>query len=319
MGPILNLSPLGVHSLATGFVWTGSEFGVVWWQVRDETGYPALYFGRISSEGAIVGVPLCLTDGLAGGSSYADVVWTGFEYGIIFIHQEEGAWDAELYFARVSADGVEIGDEAPLTDACYIPYSPRLVWTGAEYGFAWTDRHGEPPVEVHDLWFGQATAAGALIGSPRRICDRNSSGYTSISMIWNGSAYGLAYVADRTPGGLIENDIYFMLLDSDGMALGEEVRVSETLAWSDSPSLAWNGEEFGLAWAWSATRTRDGEAYFARISSDGRLLMPGVGLTPRSTQRKFTDLTWTGLNYGVVWTDNGLDQQLHFARVGGCW
>ncbi len=113
---------------------------------------------------------------------------------------------------------------------------------------------------------------------------------------------------------------------SDGGTIGEagasgvsctplERRITNALGSSRSPSLAWNGTGFGVAWQ----DDRDGQMgiYFALLDAQGRLPgddfrisdVAGVGVTP--------SLVWTGDGYGVAWEDerDGFEQSEIYFRL----
>ena len=70
------------------------------------------------------------------------MVWTGSEHGVAWHDNRDGV-DSEIYFARISADGVKVGSDVRITSAGYSSV-PSLVWSGSEYGVAWQDdRNGD--------------------------------------------------------------------------------------------------------------------------------------------------------------------------------
>ena len=127
-----------VRVTADGFVpslvWTGSGYGVAWQDDRD--GNWEIYFARLTSEGVKVGGDVRVTID-ASYSRKASLVWTGSGYGVAWWDDRDG--NNEIYFARLSSEGVKVGGDVRVTTDAFISREPSLVWTGSGYGVAWGD------------------------------------------------------------------------------------------------------------------------------------------------------------------------------------
>ncbi len=128
-------------------------------------------------------------------------------------------------------------------------------------------------------------------------------------IVWTGHGLGVAWTDDGT--GIEE--ILFARLDPTGTPVGAPSRVGEPPHASSSPSLAWSGSEFGLAWSDSIGGRST--IMFRRISADGAamglnvLRMPYTGSTSPS-------LAWTGSEYGLAWMEGGsAARTLLFGRI----
>jgi hypothetical protein len=124
-------------------VWTGSGYGVAWGDSRD--GNTEIYFARLTEYGEKVGDDVRVTSS-PGSSSSPSLVWTGSGYGVTWedFRSENGV----TYFARISVDGVEMGDDVRITPSPGWSRSPSLVWTGSGgFGVAWSgDRDGNEEI-----------------------------------------------------------------------------------------------------------------------------------------------------------------------------
>jgi hypothetical protein len=82
--------------LGSSLVWTGSEYGVSWFDERD--GNYEIYFARLDALGNKIGSDVRVTnDPLE--SSGPSLVWTGSEYGVSWHDFRDGNY--EIYFARL--------------------------------------------------------------------------------------------------------------------------------------------------------------------------------------------------------------------------
>jgi hypothetical protein len=81
-----------------------------------------------------------------------------------------------------------------------------------------------------------------------------------------------------------------------------------------SPSLAWNGDGYGVVWV--DLRHGNTEIYFARLSAGGARAGAPTRITTGDSARLGPQLVWTGREYGVTWTD-AHDETLdvYFARI----
>ena len=96
LGADLRLTSDALYSDWSSLSWTGSEFGVSWYDSRDGNG--EIYFARVSSSGSKLGSDLRVASA-ASASSSSSLSWTGSEFGVSW-------WDAcdgndEIYFARI--------------------------------------------------------------------------------------------------------------------------------------------------------------------------------------------------------------------------
>lgn len=114
----------------SSLTWTGSGYAMVWSNDVDEDGATEIWFTRMDSLGGKLGSD----ERLSIDPSHAQqpsLAWSGTEFGAIWV-AETGSGPMDLRFARISAEGIKIGDTAGLSDVGF--YAPELVWTGTRYG-----------------------------------------------------------------------------------------------------------------------------------------------------------------------------------------
>ena len=112
-------------------VWTGSEYGVAWYDRRDGDPDEEIYFARIDASGNKLGSDIRITNA-AGSSDNASLVWTGSEYGVAWLDYRDQS--GEIYFARIDHAGNKIGPDVRVTGGV----DPSLVWTGNDYRVSWS-------------------------------------------------------------------------------------------------------------------------------------------------------------------------------------
>jgi len=286
--------------------WTGQEYGVTWSDWR--LGWPVVYFARLDDSGNKIGADTQITF-QSNETDKTWIVWTGTEYGMVWQDYRQ-TWFG-ISFVRIDASGNRIGEDVPvagMTSTLFDYQLPILVWTGQEYGVAWTDNTSGN----NDVYFARLDAQGNKIGD--NVPVRNATGGASTGdLVWNGQEFGVVWTDHRQ--GSSESEVYFARIGADGSLIGTEVRVTTAGGGSYSPSLAWNGSGWGVAW----NDNRDGgtrEIYFTRLDAAGTEIGSDIRLTNTSTNSSNPRIEWTGARYGVTWRRGTEQQFVHLDSSG---
>jgi large repetitive protein len=239
-----------------------------------------------------------------GSSSEASLVWDGTGYGVAWGETRDG--NGEIYFARLDADGVKIGDDVRITNDASTSEAASLVWTGTEYGIAWYDRRDGN----YEVYFARIDAAGAKIGDDHRVTEDDATSWAP-DLAWSGTEYGIAWWDTRDGA----DEIYFARLDATGAKIGDDVRVT-TGADASLPQVIWNGTEYALAWGDSRDDEGGSELYFTRVSALGVKQGGDIRITSATGSSDLPSLMWNGTGYGLGWEDSRTGaQQLYFVRL----
>lgn len=295
--------------------------------------------GRACSSGACAcpgGTPTDVTDGSAAVGGL-DIAWNGAELDIVYmLESSSGGYDYAL--ARVSEDGSIIESGLMLTTTASVAQPPELVWTGSEYGIAWSDVRGA----TNDVYFRRFAADGTLLGSEMLVAG-GSELQLSASILWQPGSPGAYRVvwshgttsdtdlsawlyavggspftyADfvNTPG--VADSTTSLWVSSSGATVFHEdddalhaylaidnppaiTRVDDGPGPASIVDLAFDGTRIGLAW----TDGRDGndEIYFASASVAGAVAA-NVRVTNAAGSSTQADLAWGASSYGLVWQD----------------
>jgi hypothetical protein len=236
------------------------------------------------------------------GSDFSSLAWTGSEFALCFEDYRDSSW--EIYYTSLSASGVPTGSDFRITGAPSGSSLPSLVWNGSNLGAAWSASRGSNV----DLLFRQFYPTGELIGSESEIATGENS--RKPSMVWTGSEYGISWHDDRTG----DWEIFFARISETGALLSSNIRITNDPSESATPSLAWTGSEYGLAW--HDYRHGDAEILFRRISNIGDLIGDQVRVSNEDGDSFYPSLAWTGSEYGVAWHDfRDSNWEIYFARL----
>jgi hypothetical protein len=295
------LSPEGHSCWNPVLVWTGSEFGVAWWDagapdvdLRNE-----VYLARVSETGEPAGEPVRMNDDADDVEyffSKLSLAWTGSEFGVAWTTErhvpgEDPALSYKVEFARAGPDGAKRGEDVLLrADATY----PSLAWTGSVYGLAWSHVPADLTYDP-EIYFNQFDTEGSALGEDIQVTTDTALGNYWPVLMWTGSEFGLIWkqVAHWYYHGY---DYFFNRIAPDGSVLLDDSLIDTTRDFGGYPSLAWSGSMFAGGW----------RGNFVLIDPSGfpasdPLEIPGEGMRDYSSLIYGPSaIAWTGSKYGLV-------------------
>ena len=243
-------------SVEHALVWTGSVYGLAW-SNHVEGSNSEIFFARLEPSGARLGDVVRVTQGNST-SVLPSLAWSGSEFGLVWYDLRD--LNLEIYFTRLDAMGLEIGDDIRLTSTPTDTADPHLVWNGSTYGVIWTDAPSE-------VYFARLNPSGVKIGADLRVTTAPSLS-TSPALIWTGAEYGITWTDTRDNNA----EIYLARVSAAGSKVGADLRLTSNSGFSSSPVIAWSDREYGIAW--SDNTLGRGQIYFARIGCDSDCLEP---------------------------------------------
>ncbi|HET8945506.1 MAG TPA: MopE-related protein [Candidatus Polarisedimenticolia bacterium] len=262
-------------------VWTGSEYGVAWY----EASVGRIAFARVAANGSpgpSVGVaslsPIDMQSSLA---------WTGSEYALVWL--DNHAVPEKLMLSRISAVGAPVGSPVVLVQGNIGPWS--LAVQADVLGLAWAERDFPQGINLPYIRFRRFSSVGDPLGA---IADLSPIGiynwYSDI--VWTGSRYLAVWAG-------VQN-LMVRAIDGNGIPLGPAHLLSP--GQGGRPNIAWNGAEGLVAWDPAFTGNLNGQ----RIDLDGNPLgaplrlsersLPGYSVSP-------TALASNGTRYAMTWSD----------------
>lgn len=297
----LRITNATAGSYRPAIAFSGSWYGLVWHDDRDHV--KDIFFARVSPEGEKEGDDMRITEG-GDDALNASIVFAGSEYGVAWQKQRDGAY-RQIYFARISSEGVKQGTDVNIADTDDGAVSPSIAFNGIEYAVVWTDaRHGND-----EIYFTRISQDGERLDDVRIT---SNSGVSRMPCLeFSGSEYAIAWQDD--PGG--GSEIYFTRISLDGEKVGSDVTVTEDSEESQSPSLVFTGSEYGIVW--QDDRYGNEENFFRRLSPEGVKLSSEIRVTETSGKSWNPSVAYSGSEYGVIWTENlsGL-VRVYFSRIG---
>lgn len=196
--------------------WTGSEYGMAWYDFGEITPNSEIYFRRISSSGALIGSNQRITTADGASRDWHFMAWSGSEFGITWYDSRDG--NDEIYFTRVSLSGTKIGTELRVTNTPTNTSASEIVWTGSEFGISYIDKGALD--SGYEIYFNRISSSGQVVGPELLIANTSlpwSYFWLSSYLAWNGTEFGLVFYHNG-PGN---NEVYFARIgvDTDGDGL----------------------------------------------------------------------------------------------------
>jgi hypothetical protein len=263
---------------AAALAWDGLSHGLAFLDAR--SGVDAVWFAQLDVDGVPVAPERRITpDGAA--PKEPAIATSGGAFAVVY-RDTRAAPRGELYLTMLDPDGAPLGPEqrivGPGANLAAVG-NPRIVWTGAEFGVAYTlgpDLNGRASVNLLRL-----AADGTPIGPPTVV-----SGLPNLvvpgapTLAFGAGLYGITW-HDARAGNV---EVFFARADAEGAKIGNtDLRLTNAARSSGQPRIAFNGETFGVAF--SDGRDGFGEMYFTRVTPQGAKL----GAEARITHTRVVD------------------------------
>jgi len=305
------------NSFAQSLVWTGSDYGLAWYDDRGEDW--AIYFARLDGGGERIGGDQPITDEDAVAYSPA-LVWNGSGYGVAWADaRHEGG--SEIYFALLDASGSKLGDDIRVTDSPGNSWLPTIAFNSSdqEYGIAWYDERDQDEDENREIYFTRLDSSGARLDEDDFRVTQNPEISTVPSLVWTGSQYAMAWSDSQTGN----EEIFLARLDPSGAPFGTCVLVErpasstgdECTSDPDCPTVRGCSADSPPPWP-GFPCSQDFQCQGGTCVDLEQACIAASQVTKNAAQSTTPSLSWTGSEFGLVWRDDRHDmQELYFVSV----
>ncbi|MBI2393352.1 MAG: putative metal-binding motif-containing protein [Deltaproteobacteria bacterium] len=216
------------------------------------------------------------------------------------------AWSGESYLAGYTAtisgktrlkgafldpNGKKIA-EARITNNTIDALEGRVVWTGAFFGTAWSDRRDGS----WEIYFNRLNAKGEKLGPDLKVSE-DPTWSINLSLAWTGKEFALAWQDQRE----LDPDfgIWGARVDVDGKPVGGNVKLAD--GQGGSPELAVGLGTIALAW--TVTVGKQHRVWAAVFDRDFNRVVEPFEITGKSVSGVFPVITWNKDRYVVAFYD----------------
>lgn len=222
-------------------------------------------------------------------SSPAGLAWGGDAYLAGYTGTVSGK--TRLLGAFLDPNGKKLS-EARITNNTIDALEGRVVWTGAFFGTAWSDRRDGS----WEVYFNRLTPKGEKLGPDLKVSE-DPSWSINISLAWTGKEFALAWQDQRE----LDPDfgIWGSRVDFDGNNIGGNVKLVD--GQGGSPEIAVGTGTIALAYTLTFGKTH--EIWAAIYDREYKRLVDPFKITSKTVSGAFPAIVWNKDRYVVAFYD----------------
>ena len=306
----LRLSPAGENAGDADLAFDGTNFLLTW--TTSVSFVTDIHGARITPTGVVLDAAGFVISSAASDQRDAEVAFDGTNFLVAW--EDERGLGLDIYGARVSTTGVLLDPSGlPLAVTTEDEMEPIVGASTGEFFVGWTGHlEFDGNRDIHGV---RVAGAGTLNGSSF-IVSRAAAEQIEVDVAFDGTNY-LVVWEQGTP---FDVDIYAARVAPDGTKLdGPGFVVSGAPLWQASPSVAFNGTNYLVAWEDQRAGTGENtwDIYGSRVSPSGTVLDPaGVAISTATKNQATPSVAFDGTNFVVAWADErGSSWDIYQTRV----
>ncbi|WP_394846319.1 hypothetical protein LZC95_02500 [Pendulispora brunnea] len=246
-----------------------------------------LLLTRLDSTGHAIGADVTVSTGSSGDD--IDLSFEANEFGVAWQAYRDGAY--VISQARYDADGQKVGTSVVIRSLSSTAFSPKLAFSGNEYGVVWQDRRDDSNGEIY---FARVDGNGQK--TEVRLTNDGGLASGSPEIRWLGTYFGVLYFQKAGDA----NQLRFARLNAAGQRLGDDVTVANAGTYATA-SAVWTGSKLGVSFGQA-----DGQLGLYQLDARGNVL--GAGLSVAKGYD--SSLAWTGSGYRLLWSSLEANQNI---------
>jgi hypothetical protein len=298
-GRALNASPFPIctairYQQHPAAAWNGTNYLVVWDDMRNEFYYSTIYGARVNSTGGVLDVSGIAVHTNRTQQRYPTVAWGGTNYLVAWEDWRFNFDTFQLFATRVSSNG-QVLDKAgiPLNSPMDHGLDPSIAWAGTNFMVVWSEGFGP------ELIRGSRVSSAGKVLNYRGVVIAPDRGYSQLDpfIVWGQTNFFVAW----QEGSLDRCDVYGTMLDRHGVPLNTNgFLIASVTNHQSHCSAGWSKTNFFVVWQddRNSSSYDAHDVYGAHVTSGGHVLDPsGIPLV--------TNLP--NLQYPVVACDRSSD------------
>jgi hypothetical protein len=272
----------------------GTQYLVVWEDLRGGDFNPRLYAARVAPDGVVkdpAGIALCTTNSR---QTLPSVTFDGSQFLVVWADDRNAG--KALFGTRVSADGTVRDPAGFLVASEYSDISSQPVASNGTESlvvYSWS-------AAGYFTYAVRVSQAGATLGAPVRL-STSSSTARNASVAWTGSEYLAVWQDSRPPAQGWE--LYGTRVSATGVPV-DTVNLPIALALADQtePRLSCHAGACLVLWQDARNGSASPALYATRVRADGTVSdASGVRLVPSANSQTEPAVTFNGAAYLAAW------------------
>jgi hypothetical protein len=289
--------------------WNGTDFLVVWNDIRSGTEYD-IYGAGVGGDGTVAQPDGILISISANGQTAPAVAWNGTHFLVVWVDARPG--NRGIYGARVDGAGTVLDPAGILiTTEQFFQTSPAVAWNGTNFLVVWAGFGGGES----DIYGARVDGAGTVL-DPAGIAISTAANYqTKPKVTWGLTNFLVVWEDDRT----YPDNIYGARVTGAGSVLDPAgIPISTATGQQLLPAVSFGRNKFLVVWEDRRSGTED--IYGTRVTTGGAVLDPaGISVSTASDIQSEPAVASVNFDFFVVWQDrrSGTSYDIYGAGVGG--
>ncbi|MFL5318378.1 MAG: Ig-like domain-containing protein, partial [Myxococcaceae bacterium] len=188
-------------------------------------------------------------------------------------------------------------DDVSSCPSCGNVGSASVATSGSNYFAVWED--GRNPGTTSDIYGARVSTASTVDDPNGVLLTYGPNAETNPAAAFDGTNHLVVWEDTRGT----DRDLYGAIVNqSGGLQNGSSFAVSTAANRQTTPTVAWNGSNYMVAWTDYRSGSYSGQLYGARVSSSGSVLDPsGLLLVTNNNSLDTPKLVWDGVNTYLAW------------------
>ncbi|HOT20013.1 MAG TPA: hypothetical protein PLX22_08695, partial [Spirochaetota bacterium] len=282
----IRITESNYQKLRPFIIWDNNNYAVVY--EVNYSGFSQILFSKLELDGTKIISDNAISDGNSI-AWYPHIIFNEDRYLITWYDSKNSNF--EIYLKIIGINGNIIIDSTRLSNSTTASRRPVIAWNGNDLGIVW-EENINPNSTLNYLSINRL---GQIIYESTITSISGVSAFTSIA--YDNYSYALVW-SDMRNGNA---EIYFTKINSQGLKILDDIRITVATGDSIFPSLVYNGQNFAISW--QDNRSGNNEIYFALINSEGLKLTNDINISNTLGVSQNPYLLWNGYEYALAWDD----------------
>jgi hypothetical protein len=209
-----------------------------------------------------------------------------------------------VFTARLDPEGKKLGEDQ-ITKVTADAFEGRVVWNGAAFGLAWSDRRSGS----WEVYFNRTNAKGEKLQPDLAVSALDDAWSLNSAMAWTGTEFVMVWQDQRDL--FPESNLYGARIDVNGKLVGGNVQLVADE--SGAPQIAVGKGTVGITW--DVLRGKSHEVWAGVWSRELAPLVPPFRVSNDTVAGIYPRITWNGDDYVVAFHDQDSAKKAIYATT----
>lgn len=279
---------------------SGSFIHAVWQDTRD--GNSEIFYKKSTNEGITWDADIQLTN-LPSSKSLPSVITAASIVHIIWQDNRDGNF--EIYYKRSTNNGVSWDADVRLTNNTAVSQDAIITAEGFAVNVIWRDTRSG----TYEIYYKRSIDGGDTWSADTMLTAHSTGLASSMSFSIFGSNIHIAWSDSRHND---DYEIYYKNSTNGGLSWGTDIRLTISVAISESPAITSNSSEVHVVWTDLRDSNINSEVYFKRSTDNGSTWGSDTRLTVYAHAMN-PAIMISGMIVHVSW-HNSTGSEIHYLR-----